>query len=133
MEMSPETIRALLDAFERSDWREMVVEVGEDGGLACGFAAGVGEGGEAVEGGDVGGDGIGGGPGDEVGEAEAALEGEGLEVGVEGEQVGEEVAVGGGEGLEEDGFHSGHSTGCERYVKRSGDFVRILFKSCSLR
>ncbi|HEX4753739.1 MAG TPA: acetyl-CoA carboxylase biotin carboxyl carrier protein [Solirubrobacterales bacterium] len=28
--MSPETIRALLDAFERSDWREMVVEVGED-------------------------------------------------------------------------------------------------------
>ena len=30
MEMSPETIRALLDAFDRSDWREMVVEVGED-------------------------------------------------------------------------------------------------------
>jgi acetyl-CoA carboxylase biotin carboxyl carrier protein len=30
MEMSPETIKALLDAFERSDWREMVVEVGED-------------------------------------------------------------------------------------------------------
>ncbi|HEY2053793.1 MAG TPA: acetyl-CoA carboxylase biotin carboxyl carrier protein [Solirubrobacterales bacterium] len=30
MEMSPETIRALLDAFEHSDWREMVVEVGED-------------------------------------------------------------------------------------------------------
>ena len=30
MEMSPDTIRALLDAFERSDWREMVVEVGED-------------------------------------------------------------------------------------------------------
>ena len=30
MEMSPETIRALLDAFERSDWREMVVEVGDD-------------------------------------------------------------------------------------------------------
>jgi acetyl-CoA carboxylase biotin carboxyl carrier protein len=30
MEMSPEAIRALLDAFERSDWREMVVEVGED-------------------------------------------------------------------------------------------------------
>ncbi|MBS1879355.1 MAG: biotin/lipoyl-binding protein [Actinobacteria bacterium] len=30
MEMTPETIRALLDAFERSDWREMVVEVGED-------------------------------------------------------------------------------------------------------
>ena len=24
MEMSPETIKALLDAFERSDWREMV-------------------------------------------------------------------------------------------------------------
>ena len=30
MEMSPEAIRALLDAFDRSDWREMVVEVGED-------------------------------------------------------------------------------------------------------
>jgi acetyl-CoA carboxylase biotin carboxyl carrier protein len=30
MEMSPDSIRALLDAFERSDWREMVVEVGED-------------------------------------------------------------------------------------------------------
>ena len=30
MEMTPETIKALLDAFERSDWREMVVEVGED-------------------------------------------------------------------------------------------------------
>ena len=30
MEMSPDAIRALLDAFERSDWREMVVEVGED-------------------------------------------------------------------------------------------------------
>ena len=30
MEMSPETIKALLDAFERSDWREMVVTVGED-------------------------------------------------------------------------------------------------------
>src|ERR1700760_4763354 len=28
MEMSPETIRALLDAFERSDWREMGVEGG---------------------------------------------------------------------------------------------------------
>src|ERR1700712_3298388 len=28
MEMSPDAIRALLDAFERSDWREMVVEVG---------------------------------------------------------------------------------------------------------
>jgi acetyl-CoA carboxylase biotin carboxyl carrier protein len=30
MEMSPDAIRALLDAFERSDWREMVVEVGDD-------------------------------------------------------------------------------------------------------
>jgi len=30
MEMSPETIKALLDAFERSDWREMVVTVGDD-------------------------------------------------------------------------------------------------------
>jgi acetyl-CoA carboxylase biotin carboxyl carrier protein len=30
MEMSPETIKALLDAFDRSDWREMVVTVGED-------------------------------------------------------------------------------------------------------
>jgi acetyl-CoA carboxylase biotin carboxyl carrier protein len=30
MEMSPETIKALLDAFERSDWREMVVTIGED-------------------------------------------------------------------------------------------------------
>jgi acetyl-CoA carboxylase biotin carboxyl carrier protein len=30
MEMTPETIKALLDAFERSDWREMVVTVGED-------------------------------------------------------------------------------------------------------
>ncbi len=30
MEMSPETIKALLDAFERSDWREMIVTVGED-------------------------------------------------------------------------------------------------------
>lgn len=30
MEMSPETIKALLDAFDRSDWREMVVTIGED-------------------------------------------------------------------------------------------------------
>lgn len=30
MEMSPETIKALLDAFDGSDWREMVVTVGED-------------------------------------------------------------------------------------------------------
>jgi acetyl-CoA carboxylase biotin carboxyl carrier protein len=30
MEMSPETIKALLDAFEGSDWREMIVTVGED-------------------------------------------------------------------------------------------------------
>jgi acetyl-CoA carboxylase biotin carboxyl carrier protein len=30
MEMSPETIRALLDAFDRSDWREMSVTVGSD-------------------------------------------------------------------------------------------------------
>jgi acetyl-CoA carboxylase biotin carboxyl carrier protein len=30
MEMTPETIKALLDAFDRSDWREMVVTVGED-------------------------------------------------------------------------------------------------------
>ncbi|HEX6228550.1 MAG TPA: biotin/lipoyl-containing protein [Solirubrobacterales bacterium] len=30
MEMSPETIKALLDAFDRSDWREMIVTVGED-------------------------------------------------------------------------------------------------------
>ncbi|MGE0068320.1 MAG: acetyl-CoA carboxylase biotin carboxyl carrier protein [Solirubrobacterales bacterium] len=28
--MTPETIKALLDAFERSDWREMVVTVGDD-------------------------------------------------------------------------------------------------------
>ncbi|HEX5608629.1 MAG TPA: acetyl-CoA carboxylase biotin carboxyl carrier protein [Solirubrobacterales bacterium] len=28
--MTPETIKALLDAFDRSDWREMVVTVGED-------------------------------------------------------------------------------------------------------
>jgi acetyl-CoA carboxylase biotin carboxyl carrier protein len=30
MEMSPETIKALLDAFDGSDWREMIVTVGED-------------------------------------------------------------------------------------------------------
>lgn len=30
MEMSPETIKTLLDAFDRSDWREMVITVGED-------------------------------------------------------------------------------------------------------
>ncbi len=30
MEMTPETIKALLDAFDQSDWREMVVTVGED-------------------------------------------------------------------------------------------------------
>jgi acetyl-CoA carboxylase biotin carboxyl carrier protein len=30
MEMSPETIKALLDAFDQSDWREMIVTVGED-------------------------------------------------------------------------------------------------------
>lgn len=30
MEMTPETIKALLDAFDRSDWREMVITVGED-------------------------------------------------------------------------------------------------------
>lgn len=30
MEMTPETIKALLDAFDSSDWREMVVTVGED-------------------------------------------------------------------------------------------------------
>ena len=30
MEMTPEMIRALLDAFDRSDWREMTVTVGED-------------------------------------------------------------------------------------------------------
>ncbi|HEX8754298.1 MAG TPA: biotin/lipoyl-containing protein [Solirubrobacterales bacterium] len=28
--MTPETIKALLDAFDRSDWREMVVTVGDD-------------------------------------------------------------------------------------------------------
>ena len=30
MEMTPETIRALLDAFESSDWREMTVTFGSD-------------------------------------------------------------------------------------------------------
>jgi acetyl-CoA carboxylase biotin carboxyl carrier protein len=30
MEMNPETIRALLDAFERSDWQEMTVTIGAD-------------------------------------------------------------------------------------------------------
>ncbi len=30
MEMTPETIKALLDAFDQSDWREMVVTVGDD-------------------------------------------------------------------------------------------------------
>lgn len=30
MEMTPETIKALLDAFDRSDWKEMVITVGED-------------------------------------------------------------------------------------------------------
>src|SRR5690349_5384178 len=30
MEMTPDTIRALLDAFDRSDWREMTVTVGTD-------------------------------------------------------------------------------------------------------
>ena len=30
MEMTPETIKALLDAFDGSDWREMIVTVGED-------------------------------------------------------------------------------------------------------
>jgi acetyl-CoA carboxylase biotin carboxyl carrier protein len=30
MELSPETIKALLDAFDRSDWREMIVTVGDD-------------------------------------------------------------------------------------------------------
>ena len=30
MEMTPDTIKALLDAFDRSDWREMVITVGED-------------------------------------------------------------------------------------------------------
>jgi acetyl-CoA carboxylase biotin carboxyl carrier protein len=30
MEMTPDTIRALLDAFDRSDWREMTVTIGAD-------------------------------------------------------------------------------------------------------
>jgi acetyl-CoA carboxylase biotin carboxyl carrier protein len=30
MEMTPDTIKALLDAFDRSDWREMTVTVGAD-------------------------------------------------------------------------------------------------------
>jgi acetyl-CoA carboxylase biotin carboxyl carrier protein len=30
MEMTPETIRALLGAFDRSDWREMTVTIGTD-------------------------------------------------------------------------------------------------------
>jgi acetyl-CoA carboxylase biotin carboxyl carrier protein len=30
MEMTPETIKALLDAFDGSDWREMIVTVGDD-------------------------------------------------------------------------------------------------------
>jgi acetyl-CoA carboxylase biotin carboxyl carrier protein len=30
MEMTPDTIKALLDAFDRSDWREMTVMVGSD-------------------------------------------------------------------------------------------------------
>jgi len=30
MEMTPETIKALLDAFDASDWKEMVVTVGDD-------------------------------------------------------------------------------------------------------
>jgi acetyl-CoA carboxylase biotin carboxyl carrier protein len=30
MELTPETINALLDAFDRSDWREMSVTVGSD-------------------------------------------------------------------------------------------------------
>jgi acetyl-CoA carboxylase biotin carboxyl carrier protein len=30
MELTPEAIRALLDAFDRSDWREMTVTVGND-------------------------------------------------------------------------------------------------------
>lgn len=30
MEMTPETIKALLDAFDGSDWKEMVVTVGDD-------------------------------------------------------------------------------------------------------
>jgi acetyl-CoA carboxylase biotin carboxyl carrier protein len=30
MEMNPDTIKALLDAFERSDWQEMTITVGAD-------------------------------------------------------------------------------------------------------
>jgi len=30
MEMTPETIKALLDAFDESEWREMIVTVGDD-------------------------------------------------------------------------------------------------------
>jgi acetyl-CoA carboxylase biotin carboxyl carrier protein len=30
MEMTPETIKALLDAFDASDWKEMIVTVGDD-------------------------------------------------------------------------------------------------------
>jgi acetyl-CoA carboxylase biotin carboxyl carrier protein len=30
MEMNPETIKALLDAFDRSDWQEMTITVGGD-------------------------------------------------------------------------------------------------------
>jgi acetyl-CoA carboxylase biotin carboxyl carrier protein len=30
MEMSPETIKALLDAFDRSDWRSMTITIGTD-------------------------------------------------------------------------------------------------------
>ncbi|HSS34396.1 MAG TPA: biotin/lipoyl-containing protein [Solirubrobacterales bacterium] len=30
MEMTPETIKALLDAFDGSDWKEMIVTVGDD-------------------------------------------------------------------------------------------------------
>jgi acetyl-CoA carboxylase biotin carboxyl carrier protein len=30
MEMNPETIRALLDAFESSDWQEMAITIGAD-------------------------------------------------------------------------------------------------------
>ena len=30
MEMTPETIKALLDAFDRSEWREMTVTIGAD-------------------------------------------------------------------------------------------------------
>ena len=30
MELNPDTIKALLDAFDRSDWREMTVTIGKD-------------------------------------------------------------------------------------------------------